>query len=62
MYQLNETDVRREHHHESLEGSGDLQRASARRNGTDLSYTRLQVVRVPGGFAFVEDKPATDSD
>jgi hypothetical protein len=56
MYQLNE---RREHRHESMEGSGEVRRAH--RTGTSRPETRLRVVRVPGGFAFVEDKPATDS-
>jgi hypothetical protein len=58
MYQLNE---RREHRHESMEGSGEVRRAPAHRNGMSQPETRLRVVRVPGGFAFVEDKPATGS-
>ena len=55
MYQLNETGVRRE----LPERSGEVPRPSARRNETCRSETRLRVVRVPGGFAFVEDKPDT---
>jgi hypothetical protein len=49
MYQLNETEVRRE----LPKRSGNV----PRRNETGRSETRLRVVRVPGGFAFVEDKP-----
>jgi hypothetical protein len=62
MYQLNETDVGHENRHELLEGLGDVPGASARLNGSGRSDTRLRVVRVPGGFAFVEDEPVTDSD
>jgi hypothetical protein len=59
MYQLNE---RREHRHESMEDSGDVRRTPAHRNGASRPDTRLRVVRAPGGFAFVEDKPATGSN
>jgi hypothetical protein len=55
MYQLNETGVRRG----LREGSGEVPRVSARRNENGRSETRLRVVRVPGGFAFVEDRPDT---
>jgi hypothetical protein len=55
MYQLNETGVRRE----LREGSGEVPRLSARRNDKGRSETRLRVVRVPGGFAFVEERPGT---
>jgi hypothetical protein len=60
MYQLNVTGMRRERRHELPEGSGNVPRLSARRNETGRSETRLRVVRAPGGFAFVEDKSATE--
>ena len=53
MYQLNETDVRGE-----LQArSGEVPRHAARRNENGSSETRLRVVRAPGGFAFVEERP-----
>jgi hypothetical protein len=55
MYQLNETGVR----HELPVRSGEVPRHAARRNEMGRSETRLRVVRVPGGFAFVEDRPDT---
>jgi hypothetical protein len=55
MYQLNETGVRRG----LPEGSREVPRHAARRNENGRSETRLRVVRVPGGFAFVEDRPDT---
>jgi hypothetical protein len=58
MYQLNETAVRRG----LLKGSGEVRRHAARRNENGRSETRLRVVRVPGGFAFVEDRPDTRRD
>jgi hypothetical protein len=58
MYQLNETETWREHRRESLRENEGERRAS-RQNGTGRSDARLRVVRVPGGFAFVEDRPDT---
>jgi hypothetical protein len=59
MYQLDETNVRPERRYKLPEGSGNARRVAARRNETDRPETRLRVVRVPGGLAFVADKPDT---
>ena len=59
MYQLNETGVRPERRYELQEGSGNAPPRAVRRNGTIRQESRLRVVRVPGGFAFVEDGSAT---
>ncbi len=57
MYQLNETEMRREHRREPPEGQANLPRPAARRNG---SGARMRVVLAPGGFAFVAQRPATE--
>ncbi len=59
MYQISEADVRRERRYKLPEGSGRVPRLTARRNEKGRPETRLRVVRVPGGFAFVEDRSAT---
>jgi hypothetical protein len=59
MYQLNETETWREHRRELLREAED-ERLAARQNGTGRSDARLRVVRVPGGFALVEDGSATE--
>ena len=53
MYQLNETDVRRNRRHEAPKRSEII----LRRNEKGRSEMQLRVVRVPGGFAFVEGRP-----
>jgi hypothetical protein len=59
MYQLNGAETWREHRRELLrEAEGE--RIAARQNATGRSDARLRVVRVPGGFAFVEDGSATE--
>ena len=55
MYQLNETEMRREHRRGQPEGSANLPRLAGRQTG---SGTRPRVVLAPGGFAFVADKGA----
>ena len=57
MYQLNETEMRREHRRELPEGSANVPRLAARQTGSEAS---LRVVRAPGGFAFVADRSATE--
>ncbi len=57
MYQLNETGMPRENRRELPEGSANAPRLAARRNG---SGARLRHERVPGGFAFVADRSATE--
>jgi hypothetical protein len=57
MYQLDETEMRREHRRELPEGSAKAPRLAARRTE---SVARPRVVRVPGGFAFVADKAAEE--
>ncbi len=57
MYQLNETEMRREHRRELPEGSANVPRLAAPRND---SGARLRVVRAPGGFALVADNSATE--
>ncbi len=59
MYQLNEADVRRERRYELPEGSGRVPHLTARPNETGGPESPLRVVRVPGGFALVEDRSAT---
>jgi hypothetical protein len=54
MYQLDDTGVRRlQAGHEPPKRSEII----PRRNEKGRSEMRLRVVRVPGGFAFVEDRP-----
>jgi hypothetical protein len=57
MYQLNETQMRRKGRRELTERPANLPRPPARRTGPGA---RLRVVRVPGGFAFVADRSATE--
>jgi hypothetical protein len=52
MYQLNETEIWREQHHELLR---EAEHHTARRNQRIRPYTGLRVVRVPGGFAYVDE-------
>jgi hypothetical protein len=54
MYQLREIESR----HERL-GEAGSKRLAARRNGAARPGAYLRVVRVPGGFAYVADEPAT---
>ena len=57
MYQLNETEIWREHRHGLLR---EAEHHPARRNRG--SHTGPRVVRVPGGFAYVEEGSATERD
>ena len=60
MYQLNEANRRRYSRRGLPEMPGDVPRLSAPRSEMGRSDARVRVVRVPGGFAFVEDEPATE--
>jgi hypothetical protein len=71
VYQLNETEARHELPEEPVVVApvvvapvvvAPVVVASlpARRGGRGRSYARLRVVRVPGGFAYVEDRPAIE--
>jgi hypothetical protein len=55
MHQPNETRIGRSR---EFPKGAEGERFSAHRNGTLRSDLRLRVVRVPGGFAYVEDKAA----
>jgi hypothetical protein len=57
MYRLNDTDGWRERR-ELMEGPGSVTRLSERPEEAARPDARPRVVRVPGGFAFVEDRPA----
>jgi hypothetical protein len=46
------------HGHERL-GEAEMKRLDARRNVAARPGAYLRVVRVPGGFAYVADEPAT---
>ncbi|HEX2182189.1 MAG TPA: hypothetical protein VHH10_07865 [Rubrobacteraceae bacterium] len=54
MYVLKEVEARRE----PLEKTTD-RRPSTHRNGAARPGACLRLVRVPGGFAYVADEPAT---
>ncbi len=54
MYQLRKIESR----HERL-GEAGSKRLPARRNGAARPGAYLRVVRVPGGFTYVADEPAT---
>ena len=54
MYQLRKIESR----HERL-GEAGSKRLPVRRNGAARPGAYLRVVRVPGGFAYVADEPAT---
>ena len=58
MYQLKEIESRHEHGRERLE-EAEIKRLTARRIGAARPGAYLRVVRVPGGFAYVADEPAT---
>ena len=58
MYQLREIESRHEHGHERL-GEAEMKRLDAHRDGATRPGAYLRVVRVPGGFAYVADEPAT---
>jgi hypothetical protein len=60
MYQLNETNRRPEYRRGLPEVPADIPRLWARQSEKDQSDARVRVVRVPGGFAFVEEKPASE--
>jgi hypothetical protein len=55
MHQLKDAEVPREHHRRSRGSRGKL---SASRSAG--SKARLRVVRVPGGFAYVEERPVME--
>lgn len=57
MYRLKDNDGRLERRYELMEGSGSVTRLSASPEEA-RSEPRPRVVRVPGGFAFVEDRTA----
>ena len=57
MYRLKGTEIGREHSREPQEGPATTPRPAARRNGAG---THPRIVRVPGGFAFVTERPATE--
>jgi len=59
MYQLNETEIWREQHHELLR---ETEHHTARRNQRIRPYTGLRVVRVPGGFTYVNEGSTTARD
>lgn len=56
MYQLKEIGVR----HERIEAAHS-KRPSAHRNGASRPGACLRLVRVPGGFAYVADEPASSA-
>jgi hypothetical protein len=56
VYQLSETGAR----HELSEEPVVVAPLPVRCGGRGSSYARLRVVRVPGGFAYVEDRPAAE--
>jgi hypothetical protein len=58
MYRLNDTDGWRERRREPMEGPGSVTRLSARPKEAARPGTRTRIVRLPGGFAFVEDRTA----
>jgi hypothetical protein len=58
MYHLREIESRHVHGHERF-GVAEIKRLDARRNGAARPGTYLRVVRVPGGFAYVANEPAT---
>ena len=58
MYRLREIESRHEHGHDRL-GEAEMKRLDARRNVAARPGAYLRVVRVPGGFAYVADEPAT---
>ena len=61
MYQLNETNGLPEYRRGLPEVPADVPRLySAPRDEIGRSGARVRVVRVPGGFAFVEEKPASE--
>jgi hypothetical protein len=60
MHRLRDAEVVSEHHRRPHDGREDSPHSSERRSGRALSQIRLRVVRVPGGFAYVEDKPAAE--
>ncbi len=62
MYQLNEIEPLRGSHRGLKPGSGHIQHLSEHREVRGVSASRLRVVRAPGGFAFVEDKPVAERD
>ena len=60
MHQLEDVEVPRGHHRRSLDGREGSPRPSGfpvRRAGSEV---RLRVVRVPGGFAYVADRPVRE--
>jgi len=61
VYQLNETEARHELPEEPVVVEPVMvAHLPVRRGGRGRSYARLRVVRVPGGFAYVEDRPAIE--
>ncbi len=59
MYQLNETIRRWEYRRGLPQVPANVPHLWARQSETDQPDGRVRVVRVPGGFAFVEEKAAT---
>ena len=56
MHRLKDAEVPGEHHRLSR----DAREVSARRSGMAGSEVRLRVVRVPGGFAYVGERPVVE--
>jgi hypothetical protein len=56
MHQIGATGAAREHHRRLREG----REGSPYRNATAVPRTRLRMVRVPGGFAYVEERSITE--
>jgi hypothetical protein len=55
MYQPHETEAR----HEMAEEPGRVTHLPARQSENGRPDTGMRVVRVPGGFAYVGDRPST---
>jgi hypothetical protein len=60
MHQIEATEAAREHHRWPREINEGSPYPSAHRGTTAVPRARLRVVRVPGGFAYVEERHVTE--
>ena len=60
MHQIEAAGAAHEHHRRPREGREGPPYPAAHRGATAVPRARLRVVRVPGGFAYVEERPGME--